>query len=42
MNDVTKLELSVNVVDTVNIIDIFSYSPSEQFSINLISNSKTR
>ncbi|MGI6758319.1 MAG: hypothetical protein ACOX40_00775 [Bacilli bacterium] len=40
MNDVTKLELSVNVVDTVNIIDIFSYSPSEQFSINLISNSK--
>lgn len=39
MTGVTKLELSVNVVNTTNTIDIFSYSPSELFSINAITSS---
>jgi hypothetical protein len=39
MIGITKLELSVNVVDTTNTIDLFNYSPSEQFYINIFSNS---
>lgn len=39
MTDITKLELSVNVINTSNTINLFNYSSSEQFSINLFTNS---